>query len=97
MSSYQDANYTTTGEKTMLVIDPEKNTYLVITAPNDASYDVQIRLDSSGNRISLARITGSKFLALVESGFNGEAIGLDVVSIPSGSIDFEVLSEVARP
>lgn len=96
MSNYQDANYTTTGEKTMFVIEPEKNTYLLINAPSDASYDVQIRLDSSGNRVTLGRETGDAFLALIESGFNGEAIGLNVISLPSGSIDFEVLSEIAR-
>lgn len=96
MSTFQDANYTTTGEKTMFVIEPEKNTYLLVKAPSDAKYDVQIRLDIDGNRVAIGRATGNKFLALVEEGFNGEAVGLDIISLPSGSIDFEVISEVAR-
>ena len=94
MAKFEDANYTTTGEKTMFTIKPDKDTYIIVSAPSDAEYDLQIKLDSSGNRVTLGRATGDKYLSLKDSGFNGKEIGLNVIALPTGSIDFEVLSEI---
>ena len=96
MTQFENVNYTTTGEKTMLTIDPQKLTYLLISAPSDAEYDVEIKLDSDGERVLVSRVTGDSYLALVESGYNGAEVGLNVITLPSGSIDFEVLSQVLR-
>lgn len=92
MSQFDTNSYTTTGEKTIVTTKDDGLTEIAIQAPNSAVYNVEFTFDnSSGVRHFLLSLTGN-FNGIIPLKVNG--VGLNVTTIPSGTIIFEVLSEL---
>jgi len=92
MSQFDTNSYVATGSQSIVTTKDDGLTVVAITAPSDAKYDLEFTLDSSGERHKLVQNINGDYNALIRLGVNG--VGLDITTLPSGTVIFEVLSEI---
>jgi len=91
MAKYDSASYTSTGEKAVITTKIDRVTQVGIVAPSTAKYDIEIMYDTGGQRHKLLEHTGD-YNAFIPRAI--AAIGLNVTEYVSGTIEFEILSEI---